>query len=39
VLDDVDVLNQAKPDVELYAPERINWVKQIPGSDEKGGMS
>lgn len=33
------VIESAKPDAELFAPERPSWVSQVPGSAEKSGMS
>ncbi|KAJ9619944.1 hypothetical protein H2203_008219 [Taxawa tesnikishii (nom. ined.)] len=39
VLDDYAALNNAKPAVELYAPERVDWVVPVPGADQKQGMS
>ncbi|EMC92030.1 hypothetical protein BAUCODRAFT_78587 [Baudoinia panamericana UAMH 10762] len=37
-LDDPKALNDAKPGVELYAPERVNWVKPVDGAGQKQGM-
>ncbi|KAK4990712.1 hypothetical protein LTR66_006733 [Elasticomyces elasticus] len=38
ILDDVNALNDAKPGVELYAPERVSWVKEVEGAEQKQGM-
>ena len=39
VMDDVDALDQAKPAVELFAPERVSWVQEIPGAEQKKTMA
>ena len=38
-LDDVDALAKAKPTVELFAPTRVDWVKEISGAAQKQTMS
>jgi len=38
VLDDVSVVNSAKPTGELYSDERISWIAPIGGADQKEGM-
>ncbi|KAH9885001.1 Mss4-like protein [Xylariomycetidae sp. FL2044] len=38
-LDDPDALDRLKPAVELYAPRRVGWVKEIEGAEQKQGMS
>ncbi|KAK4994655.1 hypothetical protein LTR66_005357 [Elasticomyces elasticus] len=38
IMDDVNALNDAKPGVELYAPERVSWVKEVEGAEQKQGM-
>ncbi|KAF2155085.1 hypothetical protein K461DRAFT_276272 [Myriangium duriaei CBS 260.36] len=37
-LDDHDALDKAKPDVELYAGERVAWVEKTAGTSDKPGM-
>jgi len=37
-LDSPSAFDDAKPAVELYAPERISWVPQTPGTAQKPGM-
>jgi len=37
-MDDVDALDQAKPGAELFAPERVSWVKEVEGAEQKKGM-
>lgn len=39
VMDDVGALAHAKPTVELYAPNRVSWVPEVPGAAQKQGMS
>ena len=39
VMDDTSALDNAKPAVELYAPERVAWVNSVPGTQEMKGMS
>ena len=38
VMDDVNALDDAKPAIELYAPERVSWVSAISGADQKKDM-
>ncbi|KAI1623555.1 Mss4-like protein [Exophiala viscosa] len=38
VLDDVSVVNSAKPTGELYSNERIQWVEPVQGADQTKGM-
>jgi len=38
VMDDAEVLNDGKPMVELFAPERVNWVSEIGGAAQKDAM-
>ena len=33
VLDDVNVINSTVPQSELFAPERISWVKPVAGEE------
>lgn len=37
-MDDIDALDNAKPALELYVPERVNWVKGIDGANQLKGM-
>ena len=37
-LDSPDAFDTAKPLVELYAPERIPWVKAVPDAAQKKDM-
>lgn len=39
VFDDKKDLDNLKPDIELYAPERVSWVPQTQGTEDKQGMS
>lgn len=39
VMDDTEALDAAKPMLELYAPNRVSWVKPIEGADQKNSMS
>lgn len=38
ILDDVDVINQIKPDTELFAPGRVQWVAPLDGAKQAEGM-
>ena len=38
VLDGNKALEDATPAAELYAPERVSWVNQVPGTADKTGM-
>jgi hypothetical protein len=38
VLDTLDGFNGAKPDLELYAPQRASWVKPVEGAKQLKGM-
>jgi hypothetical protein len=38
VLDTLDGFNDAKPDLELYAPQRASWVKAVEGATQLKGM-
>lgn len=38
VMDDMDALDNAKPAVELYAPQRVNWVPATGNADQAPGM-
>ena len=38
VMDDFAGMEDAKPMLELYAPERPSWVGSISGADQKTGM-
>ena len=37
-MDDLNALENAKPAIELYAPERVPWVKPVEGADQKKNM-
>jgi hypothetical protein len=39
VLDDMDLLNGLQMEVELFAPQRVCWVKKVEGTDDKKGMN
>lgn len=38
ILDDVNLINNAKPSAELFAPERIKWVAPIDGAGQVEAM-
>ena len=38
-MDDVAALGDAKPQVELYAPERVPWVAEVQGAEQKKAMA
>ncbi|KAF2468437.1 uncharacterized protein BDR25DRAFT_231072 [Lindgomyces ingoldianus] len=38
-LDDINALANAKPDVELFAPTRVEWVAAIANAKQAQGMS
>lgn len=38
VLDGKNELNDAKPNVELFAPTRPNWVAELPGAEQRTTM-
>jgi hypothetical protein len=38
ILDNLSDLNDAKPDVELYAPERASWLEPTAGAKQLKGM-
>ncbi|OQN95899.1 hypothetical protein B0A48_17736 [Cryoendolithus antarcticus] len=37
-LDDASGLEGAKPDIELYAPQRVSWVAKVEGAKQLKGM-
>ena len=37
-MDDVNALEDAKPAIELYVPERVSWVGAVNGADQKKNM-
>ena len=37
-MDDVNAINEAKPGVELYVPERVKWLTPIEGAAQKQNM-
>jgi hypothetical protein len=39
VLDDMSILNGLEMEVELFAPQRVQWVKKVDGTEDKGGMN
>jgi len=38
IMDDLNALNDAKPALELYVPERVSWVNAVGGADQKKNM-
>ncbi|XXG95606.1 1 3-beta-glucanosyltransferase gel4 [Hypoxylon texense] len=38
-LDDLNALDDAKPTVELFVPNRVSWVQEIPGTAQKTTMT
>ncbi|KAF2488501.1 hypothetical protein BU16DRAFT_623534 [Lophium mytilinum] len=38
-LDDFDALKDAKPVVEFFAPERVDWVNAVPGAGQNKTMT
>lgn len=38
VLDDLNALDDAKPAVELFAPLRVSWVKEVTGAAQNETM-
>ena len=38
-MDDIDALDNAKPVVELFAPERVSWVPEVAGAGQVKTMS
>jgi hypothetical protein len=38
IFDNLSDLNDAKPDVELYAPQRASWIPALPGAKQLKGM-
>lgn len=38
VMDDVKALEEAKPAIELYAPERVSWVQSTSGAQQLKAM-
>ena len=38
ILDDVNVINNTMPTTELFAPQRIEWVKAVDGVGDVDGM-
>ena len=37
-MDDLSALEDAKPGIELYAPNRPSWVSKVGGADQKLNM-
>ena len=38
ILDDVEVINSIKPGAELFAPERVKWVKPMDDAGQLDAM-
>lgn len=38
ILDNLSALNDVKPDVELYAPQRVSWLQPLAGAKQLKGM-
>lgn len=38
IMDDLDAVTKAKPAVELYVPERVEWVSGVSGADQLKAM-
>jgi len=38
VLDNQDELEHRVPSVELYVRQRVDWVKEVDGAEQKNGM-
>lgn len=38
ILDDIEVVNQLKPQVEIYTDRRVRWVSSAEGADQFTGM-
>lgn len=38
ILDDLEALNELKPGVELYAPQRVSWLQAQEGAAQLKGM-
>lgn len=38
IFDDLEVLNEHKPDLEIYINGRVNWLTTVEGADEFDGM-
>ena len=38
MLDTLQGFNDAKPDLELYAPQRASWVQPVAGAKQLKGM-
>jgi hypothetical protein len=39
VMDDIQAFDDAKPVLELYVKDRVSWVPEFPGADQKQSMS
>lgn len=37
-MDDMEALNNAKPGLELYVPERVSWVEGVSGASQLKSM-
>jgi hypothetical protein len=37
-MDDVSAMDDAKPAIELYAPQRVSWVAAVGGADQLKDM-
>lgn len=38
IFDDIGILNEQKPQVEIYTERRLEWVAPIEGADQITGM-
>lgn len=38
ILDDIEILNQHKPEVEIYTDGRVKWISPAEGTDQFIGM-
>lgn len=38
IFDDIQMLNELKPEVELYTDRRVKWVTPIEGAEQFSGM-
>jgi hypothetical protein len=39
IIDDVNIMNDLKLDVELFAPDRLSWVPKLEGVEDKHDMN
>lgn len=38
IFDDIQLLNERKPEAEIYTERRLKWVNPIEGADQFSGM-